>query len=173
MVSRQVVQILIFTCLLAISSDLAAPETGSAAFEKAISQSDFQIVPSEKRIGPIRLGMALDEVLKLLGRPEKVFRDPVGGLDYMYDEKAFHVGFTPGAVPRVCCIGVWDSRFALENGKHVGRFTSFDVARWYSKAEDVDAWVSVTFPSGVELMFYLRAKGDYTIVRVSMSASRH
>lgn len=168
---------LILGFLLAVCTTSTAIETGSTAFEKAMSQSDFRIVPSANRIGPIRIGMTLEEVVKLLGRPEKIDRIEAGddqltkkpldgGRMYFYDQHAFHVGFTPDAVPRVKQIDVWDSRFALENGSHVGGFTSFDVKRWYPDAEVQRFALNVDLPSGTTVHFGLPRKGDYTVVAV-------
>jgi hypothetical protein len=156
---------LIFAGLLTAQSNLTLAETGSAVFEKAMSSSDFQIVPNEKRIGPIRIGMPLDEVIKLLGRPEKIPPEPRGfpGFMYYYDEHAFHIGFTGGVVPRVNSITVWDTRFALENGKHIGHFTSFDVVRWYPNARPLGNYQVHVALSDAEVTFYIKGQGDYTV----------
>ena len=58
-------------CLLLVGrTNSVRAETGSAAFEKGMARSDFLIVPSEKRIGPIQIGMPLDEVVTLLGQSQ-------------------------------------------------------------------------------------------------------
>jgi hypothetical protein len=113
--------------VLALGGCNSVPTSGDHPdFSKAIENSDKLIVPGE-RIGPIRIGMRQNEVLRLLGRPEKVRKHlpgaiggPDPGYDYRYDNQQFHVGFPSGPSPTVNEIVIWDTQFATEEGVRIG-----------------------------------------------------
>jgi len=105
------------------------PSGDRGAFSKAIQTSDKLIVPGD-RIGPIRLGMSKDDVVRLLGTPEKVRKYLPGanwadeGYECIYDNGNFHVGFPAGPAPTVKEIKVWDPQFVTEKGVRSGDPTS-------------------------------------------------
>lgn len=88
-------------------------------FATAIQNSDRLIVPGD-RIGPIRVGMSRDEVVRILGRPDRVINYlDSSDVEYIYDNNHFVVGLS---VRWWAVIDVWtyDPQFATEQGVRPG-----------------------------------------------------
>lgn len=149
---------------------LAACTTGHQASPEALqrraqalSRYGTTIVPGES-IGPIRLGMGMDEVQSLLGKPDRTTSNRQGIVDqWHYISMNLSIAFTDTAAPAVRSVwtqvyttnGVtfgkqtWEdgepvqTEYKTANGIHLGS-TSFDVQRAYGS--------DYSDPSGVALM---------------------
>ena len=147
----------------------ATGRTDPAIFEQAMAQSDFLIVPSEGRVGPIRVGMLLDEVVTTLGPPHSMSNYPqaiVGvepGFAYYYDGGNFRVGFTPGAVPRVTQIEVFDPRFSTDRGIRIGTSTLFEVERTYGTPKEMKRYHIYYEAPGTPGLVFQREKQGYRV----------
>jgi hypothetical protein len=130
---------------------------------QVMAASDHLIVPGE-RIGPIRLGMGMDQVLETLGRPDSTHttRD---SYHWHYSDLNMQLDFDLGAAPSVRQVEtggytdkpidtntmVWSDLkpvttvFHTDNGIQLGA-SSFDVKRAFSS-------YSYTDPGGVIMNF--------------------
>lgn len=66
--------------------------------QQALAASDHLIVPGE-RIGPIRIGMGMDEVQALLGRPDSVKTDHPIYISWRYSSLNLLITFEKSATP--------------------------------------------------------------------------
>jgi hypothetical protein len=125
--------------------------------------SDRLIVPGQ-RIGPIRLGMGMDEVVITLGKPD--YDDPgQGGTSWVYSSLNMTILFSGGTAPSVTSVLtkvnhqhsksfadiLWGvdqdpiyTVFQTSKGIGLGA-TSFDVRRAYSYATYEDSEVSMHY----------------------------
>jgi hypothetical protein len=101
--------------------------------QQAIAQSDMLIVPGQ-RIGPIRLGMGMDEVVAKLGQP-----DFTETSEWRYWSLNLVVGFYTSPAPAVAGLStqIWadvplSTVFRTAEGIGIGS-SSFDVKRAYGK----------------------------------------
>jgi len=103
----------------------AAPLRDPPLVQEAVAQSDDLIVPG-KRVGPFRLGMYMDEVIRKFGQPLSRL-DP---LDWAarFDYGNVVLNFTGNAAPWVDTISVYGGSYHTAEGIHVGS-SMFDVAR--------------------------------------------
>jgi hypothetical protein len=130
---------------------------------QAMAASDHLIIPGE-RIGPIRLGMGMDQVLETLGRPDstQTTRD---SYHWHYSDLNMQLDFDLGAAPSVRQVQtgaytdkpidtnamVWSDLkpvttvFCTDNGIQLGA-SSFDVKRAFSA-------YSYTDPGGVVMNY--------------------
>jgi hypothetical protein len=152
--------------LTSATSGHAARGYNRDAFLRALDQSDYHIVASERRVGPIRLGMYMDEVATILGAPETVGGN---GRDdcvrcipvlWTYDKKNFQVMFSKGPTPFVTGITVWDEvKWVTAEGIRIG-MSVFDVARTYGQ----DPLLYYCLVPGAALRFYV-GRGDRSHIR--------
>jgi hypothetical protein len=147
------------TLMLAGCDSISGSGGGASAADQqkrqqAMASSDHLIVPGE-RIGPIRLGMGMDEVAATLGQPDVAYK-PFTGHDFVtwnYLSLNLIVNFSEGAAPTVTSIkttawsrsgqalplasSTWadfnpiNAVFQTANGVELGS-TSFEAARAYS-----------------------------------------
>lgn len=120
----------------------AASNVSAADMQKrqqALAASDLLIVPGE-RIGPVRLGMGMDEVLSKLGRPDIVVDDEAISI-WRYWSLSLTVSFDDIAAPVVRDINTmyWSdvpshSVFKTAEGIGIGS-SSFDVNRTYGSPD--------------------------------------
>ena len=129
----------------------------------ALMTSDRLIVPGQ-RIGPIRLGMGMDEVVITLGKPD--YDDPgEGGKSWVYSSLNMTILFSGGAAPSVTSVltkvnhqhskGFGDILWGVDQdpiytvfqtSKGIGLgATSFDVRRAYSYAAYEGSEVSMHY----------------------------
>ena len=108
--------------------------------QQAMAQSDHLIVPRE-RIGPVRLGMGMDEVIAELGQPD--FNGVMNGDHplWRYWSLNLTIGFDNSSAPAVYCVetNTWTDSplltlFNTTEGIHIGS-SSFDVKRAYGSPE--------------------------------------
>ena len=133
------------------SGPYQAPAEQLAQRASALSRYGTAIVPGES-IGPIRLGMGMDEVQALLGKPDGWSHNPNGIVDvWRYFSMNLGIGFTATATPTVNSVWTevytksddvtfgdqtWDDGYPVQtvyktsNGIQLGS-TSFDVQRAY------------------------------------------
>jgi hypothetical protein len=131
---------LVLVAALALGGCASSPGAANHTdFSAAIQKGDTLIIPGE-RVGPIRLGMSRDEVVRLLGKPGKVVNFLRGangednGYQYIYNHKIF-IGFPPGRSPTVTEIVTQDPRFVTEQGARLGDSLS-DLVRKQGLPED-------------------------------------
>src|ERR1700686_4218362 len=131
--------------------------------QQAFAAADHLIIPGE-RIGPIRLGMGMDEVAATLGKPDYAFPIKVEGSErtFGYEWKYFdlnmRVSFSSDSAPSVTIVETvaWSdsnhelgqltwadfrpiaTRFQTANGLGLGA-SSFDIKREYSSFNYRDA----------------------------------
>ncbi len=108
--------------------------------QQAMAQSDQLIVP-DQRIGPVRLGMDMDEVVAELGQPD--FKGVMNGdhPSFRYWSLNLTVGFDNSSAPAVYWVetNTWTDSpllivFRTDNGIHIGS-SSFEVKRAYGSPE--------------------------------------
>jgi hypothetical protein len=131
---------------LAGCSESGASAADMQKRQQAIAQSDHHIVPGQ-RIGPIRLGMGMDEVLAELGQPDKIWTHRSGDTDWNYWSLNLVVGFDNSSAPTVLWIEdrTWTGVpvhvvFRTAEGIGVGS-SSFDVKRAYGSPDEGPARV--------------------------------
>jgi hypothetical protein len=98
-----------------------------------LAQNDNLIVPGE-RIGPIHLGMLLDEVVSVLGRPEKMVSSATAsGVFWRWPSLGLGIGFSKNQpAPYVGRVETESARNITREGIRVGDST-FDVVRALGK----------------------------------------
>ncbi|MDE3083876.1 MAG: hypothetical protein KGJ37_01485, partial [Verrucomicrobiota bacterium] len=93
--------------------------------QQALAASDHLIVPGE-RIGPVRLGMGMDEVVATLGQPDYAITLPYQGgrQEWKYDSLNLAIYFRAGSAPWVDTVETvaWN-----DTGKTLGNSTWVDV----------------------------------------------
>lgn len=122
---------------------------------QAMAASDHLIIPGE-RIGPIRLGMGMDEVLETLGRPDSM-QTTRDSYHWHYPDLNMQIDFFLGAAPSVRQVAtsaytdkpfdtntmIWSDLkpvktvFHTDNGIQLGA-SSFDVKRAFSSYSYTD-----------------------------------
>jgi hypothetical protein len=152
-------------CAFPTGSGSSASTVSAADLQKrqqALASSDNLIVPGQ-RIGPISLGMGMDQVAATLGQPDESRTDyyPNGGAAYntqwWYDSIDMVIGFTTSAAPSVKSVETqlyanrsgltmgntaWSdltpghTTFQTASGIRLGS-SSFDVARTYGAYTDL------------------------------------
>ncbi len=140
---RTVLPILFLGTSALFLTGCAAGRASAADLQKrqqAMAQSDQLIVP-DQRIGPVRLGMGMDEVIAELGQPD--FTDKVDGghPSWRYWSLNLTVVFDRSSAPAVDWIetNTWTDSplltvFRTAEGLHIGS-SSFDVKRAYGSPE--------------------------------------
>lgn len=90
--------------------------------QQALANSDHLIVPGQ-RIGPIRLGMGMDEVVATLGQPDYA-NTAYGWTTWKYVSLNMSISFPSGAAPGVNSVSAvaWN-----DSGKTIGESTWADV----------------------------------------------
>ena len=88
---------------------------------QAVSRYGTAIVPGQS-VGPIRIGMGMDEVQALLGAPDSTSHNPNGVVDqWWYISMNLGVGFTDTATPTVN--SVWTEVYTKSDGVTFGEQT--------------------------------------------------
>ncbi len=108
--------------------------------QSAMAQSDHLIVPGQ-RIGPVRLGMGMDEVVAELGQPDFTETVDEGHPSWRYWSLNLTVVFDRSSAPAVDWVetNTWTDSplltvFRTADGLHIGS-SSFDVKRAYGSPE--------------------------------------
>jgi hypothetical protein len=117
--------------------------------QQALAASDLLIVPGG-RIGPVRLGMGLDEVFAKLGQPDYINPGTEDRLlQWQYWSLNLNVDFDNSAAPAVVEIANMDwtnapllTIFRTDKGIGIGS-TSFDVQRAYGRPSTSDEAVMI------------------------------
>jgi hypothetical protein len=179
------------TAAVVLSSCASTTSNVSAADlqkrQQALTASDHLIVPGQ-RIGPIRLGMGMDEVLATLGQPDNIRKDEINHLagdQWYYWSLNMSVAFSRGSAPTVFSISTncWGKSgstlgtsywadmepiqtvFRTENGIGLGS-TSFEVRRAYSSYSYEDSggvWMDY---KGLGLQFIVTNDQDHRIYTI-------
>jgi hypothetical protein len=101
----------------------------------ALAQDDNLIVPGE-RLGPVRIGEFMEDVLKKLGKPDRIVRnDSAHYLDYYYDRLGITFGkFTSLAdiAPQIQTVSTFSNRYETDKGIRVGS-SGMDVVKAYGR----------------------------------------
>jgi hypothetical protein len=154
--------------------------------QQAVAQYGSVIVPGVG-IGPVNLGMAMDEVRARLGEPDNTSVDPEGNvISWGYGSLNLTVGFTVSATPSVNSVSTsvnvkkpvtlgaqtWEDGypvqtvFQLDNGIKLGA-TSFDVQRAFGDYSEPggSAGLMMQYPNG--LLFRV-TKSDHRVVQIEV-----
>jgi len=117
--------LLVFLSIVCFSSLIICPA--------GLTQNDNLIVPGE-RIGPIRLGMLLDEVVSVLGRPEKIVSSATAsGVFWRWPSRGLGIGFSKNQpAPYVGRVETESALNITSEGVRVGDST-FDLVRALGK----------------------------------------
>jgi hypothetical protein len=115
--------------------------------QQAMAASDHLIVPGQ-RIGPIHLGMGMDEALRTMGQPDRSYMmknssgESSGKQSWNYDSLNLSASFSDSSAPVVTEIitsayGKPPIRTAFKTANGIGLgASSFDVKRAYSLYKD-------------------------------------
>jgi hypothetical protein len=156
--------------------------------QQTMSSSDHLIVPGQ-RVGPIRLGMGMDEVANLLGQPDYSGLVFGGGSAWTYSSLNLKIFFSNAAAPSVTTISYtcwahagdgtnggtyWPNLdpptilFQTSNGIGLGS-TSFDVKRAYSFSSYHDETLSMNY-SGLGLDVFVTNDQYHKIYEIRISS---
>jgi len=136
--------------------------------QQAVAASDLLIVPGE-RIGPVRLGMGMDELVAKLGQPDIVIHQIV---DDRWDYRSLNlmVGIDHSAAPAVNDISNvnWSDAplltvFKTAEGIGIGA-SSFDVKRVYGSPDSGDSY-DMTYHS-LRMRFFI-TDTDHSVMQIS------
>ena len=93
------------------------------------------IVPAE-RIGPVALGMTVDEVVRILGRPDQIDKNPADHPDqiqrYSFDRIGWFVSFSPIPASEATTISTTSTRYVTDRDIRVGS-SGTEVVRAYGR----------------------------------------
>lgn len=105
-------------------------------------QSDSErIVPGgaivlAERIGPVALGMTVDEVVRILGRPDEIYKQPEDHPDqgqyYRFDRIGWSVSFSSIPASEAIMISTKSTMYVTDRGIRVG-ISGTDVVRAYGR----------------------------------------
>ncbi len=116
-----------------------------AQLDVARVAADRRIVPGE-RIGPISLGMYLDDVVKILGQPDRAERAPGAAIKYFYDRHGLFVGARDVPAITVQVVSTNNNGYVTEQGIRVGS-SGADFVRAYG-----DRYRNLTREQGSECL---------------------
>jgi len=165
-----------------------------ASFAPAFAQvqNDHLIVPGQ-RVGPIRLGMGMDEVLATLGKPAWSYINPGDYLkidtEMNYPSLDLEIRFTAGATPTVKSITVtaytkssmlmnrvtWSDIRHFNNVFHTAQgfglgSSSFEVARAYGSYDSNSTRAVGNNMNYKNLGLYFLSTQDFRIYSISISS---
>jgi len=155
--------------------------------QQAVTQYGNLIVPGVG-IGPVKLGMGMDEVRARLGEPDSADTDSEGNVAaWNYYSMNLRIGFTASATPSVNSVSTsvnvikpvtfgaqtWDDGypvqtvFQLDNGIKLGS-TSFDVQRAFGDYSEPGggAGILMQYPNG---LFFRVTKHDHRVVFIEVA----
>jgi hypothetical protein len=137
--------------------------------QQAMAASDRLIVPGQ-RIGPIHLGMGMDEVVATLGQPD-IVQNPGRGQYWEYFSLNLAMFFSASSAPEVVQVSTHlfgkntlATIFKTANGVGLGA-TSFDVKRAYSSYTDNGNTERMYYDS-IGILFDLQS--DYRIWAIAV-----
>ena len=178
-------------CGSMLGSGRGASASDQQKVQQALAASDHLIVPGE-RIGPIRLGMGMDEVVAILGQPDNGAKTYYGQDDVKWHYLSINlvVYFSGGTAPTVESVqttagaksgrplelatSTWadfapiNIAFRTANGVELGS-TSFDAARAYSSYSYKDFGPSLMAFSDLGISFTVESS-DCSITSISINS---
>jgi hypothetical protein len=152
--------------------------------QHAVAQYGNRIVPGGG-IGPVNLGMGMDEVQARLGEPDSTDTGPEGNVAaWNYYSMNLHVGFTASSTPSVNYVSTtvstkdsvtfgaqtWDDGypvqtvFQLDNGIKLGS-SSFEVQRAFGDYDDTSG-IMMQYPNGLSFRV---TKRDHRVVAIQVA----
>ncbi len=153
----------------------------------AVQAESARIVPGEQ-IGPVVLGMAENDVLKILGRPDKTYKtvatvngsQRVMGKTYYYGKKrlgghVWTINVSTIPTPQVKFIQTTSTRYATDSGIKVGS-SGVDVVEAFGRQYDTN-YLSGPLAGGVQLIYHnlginFTLTRDNQVVAVQIEGSR-
>jgi len=149
--------------------------------QQALSVSDHLIVPGD-RIGPVRLGMGMDEVIAMLGQPDVIFELDDGTMDHRvypqwrYWSMNLVVDFDMSTAPAVTAVSTqnWTDKpltiiYRTAGGVGLGS-SFFDAKRDQSGSPTVDTVCNdghkmLDYPN-IEFLSHSNTSGTISIITV-------
>ncbi len=153
--------------------------------QQAVAQYGNRIVPGDG-IGPVKLGMGMDEVQARLGEPDSADTGPEGNVAaWNYYSMNLYVGFTASSTPSVNSVSTWvytkdsvsfgaqtwgdgypvQTVFQLDDGIKLGS-TSFEVQRAFGEYTDSSGGIMMQYPNGLSFRV---TKGDHRVVQIEVA----